>query len=481
MFASKIARSATLSLAVAAVISSIAVPATAGVTIFGGSEDKQQVQLPDFVKLVEDNGPGVVNIQMIRNARTVENAGIPGLDPRGAEIFRRFGIPFDFGPQEIPEQRGTGSGFIVSSDGIIMTNAHVVEGADELIVRLTDKREFKGKVLGSDKQTDIAVIKIDADGLTPAIVGDSDKLAVGDNVLAVGNPLGELGSPFGLDNTVTAGIVSALSRNLPSDQYVPFIQTDVAVNPGNSGGPLFNMQGEVVGINSQIFSTSGGFMGLSFAIPIDLAMQIKDQLVKDGRVTRGYVGVFIQEINQELADSLGLKTPEGALVTKTEKDSPAEKAGLRERDVILALNGKKVTSSVTLPSLVSTIRPGTEVTMTVFRDGKEQEIKVTVGSNKATEEKQATAANETRLGVTTRPLTKEEEKKAETTGLLVTQASGPAAKAGIRAGDILVSADGKLLKSRDDLLEQCKDNKVLLLVQRNGGRIFIPVKLQAKK
>lgn len=474
MFASKFARSATLSLAVAAVISSIAVPATAGVTIFGGSEDKQQVQLPDFVKLVEDNGPGVVNIQMIRNARTVENAGIPGLDPRGAEIFRRFGIPFDFGPQEIPEQRGTGSGFIVSSDGIIMTNAHVVEGADELIVRLTDKREFKGKVLGSDKQTDIAVIKIESKDLPVLKIGDSSKLKVGEWVAAIG-------SPFGLDNTVTAGIVSALSRNLPSDQYVPFIQTDVAVNPGNSGGPLFNMQGEVVGINSQIFSTSGGFMGLSFAIPIDLAMQIKDQLVKDGRVTRGYVGVFIQEINQELADSLGLKTPEGALVTKTEKDSPAEKAGLRERDVILALNGKKVTSSVTLPSLVSTIRPGTEVTMTVFRDGKEQEIKVTVGSNKATEEKQATAANETRLGVTTRPLTKEEEKKAETTGLLVTQASDPAAKAGIRAGDILVSADGKLLKSRDDLLEQCKDNKVLLLVQRNGGRIFIPVKLQAKK
>lgn len=329
-------------------------------------------------------------------------------------------------------------------------------------------------MLGSDKQTDIAVIKIEAKDLPVLKIGDSSKLKVGEWVAAIG-------SPFGLDNTVTAGIVSALSRNLPSDQYVPFIQTDVAVNPGNSGGPLFNMQGEVVGINSQIFSTSGGFMGLSFAIPIDLAMQIKDQLVKDGRVTRGYVGVFIQEINQELADSLGLKTPEGALVTKTEKDSPAEKAGLRERDVILALNGKKVTSSVTLPSLVSTIRPGTEVTMTVFRDGKEQEIKVTVGSNKATEEKQATAANETRLGVTTRPLTKEEEKKAETTGLLVTQASGPAAKAGIRAGDILVSADGKLLKSRDDLLEQCKDNKVLLLVQRNGGRIFIPVKLQAKK
>ena len=463
--------------AIAALISGSVLTTVPAVAADAPAAQSARSQLPDFVNLVEQYGKGVVNISTVREARRVEGADpFGGLDERHAEIFRRFGFPmFPFGgPREEPEQRGTGSGFIISADGLILTNHHVVDGADKITVRLTDNREFSGKVLGSDAKTDIAVVKIEAKDLPVLKMGDSDKLKVGEWVAAIG-------SPFGLDNTVTAGIVSAKSRKLPSDQYVPFIQTDVAVNPGNSGGPLFNMDGEVVGINSQIFSTSGGFMGLSFAIPIDLAMQIKDQLVKDGRVTRGYVGVFIQEINQELADSLGLKTPEGALVTKTEKDSPAEKAGLRERDVILALNGKKVTSSVTLPSLVSTIRPGTEVTMTVFRDGKEQEIKVRGGPNTATEAKQAKTANETRLGLTTRPRTKQEEKKAETTGLLVTQASGPAAKAGIRAGDILVSADGKLLKSRDDLLEQCKDNKVLLLVQRNGGRIFIPVKLQAKK
>ena len=471
MSASKFVRTALFS-AVIAAAGLTGLPAmNAQAAIFPGSE---QQQLPDFVKLVEENGPGVVNIQMIRNARTVEGHGFPGMDPRGAEIFRRFGIPFNFGgPQEIPEQRGTGSGFIVSSDGIIMTNAHVVEGADELIVRLTDKREFKGKVLGSDKQTDIAIIKIDAKDLPVLKMGDSSKLKVGEWVAAIG-------SPFGLDNTVTAGIVSALSRNLPSDQYVPFIQTDVAVNPGNSGGPLFNMKGEVVGINSQIFSTSGGFMGLSFAIPIDLAMQIKDQLVKDGRVTRGYVGVYIQELTQELADSFGLKSPQGALVTKIEKDSPAEKAGLKEGDVITALNGTKVTSSVSLPMLVSTIRPGTEATLTVMRDKKEIDIKVTVGTNKAAQAKQVAAENESRLGVAARALTKEEEKQAETSGLLVTQVSGLAAKAGIREGDILVSANGKLLKSKNDLREECRGSQVLLLVQRDGGRIFIPVRFPAK-
>lgn len=471
MFASKFVHSALF----AAVIAAAGIGFTSGqanAALFSGSE--QQVQLPDFVKLVEENGPGVVNIQMIRKARTIEGNGIPGMDPRGAEIFRRFGLPFDFGPQRIPEQRGTGSGFIVSSDGIIMTNAHVVEGADEIIVRLTDKREFKGKVLGSDKQTDIAVIKIEAKNLPVLKIGDSGELKVGEWVAAIG-------SPFGLDNTVTAGIVSALSRNLPSDQYVPFIQTDVAVNPGNSGGPLFNMKGEVVGINSQIFSTSGGFMGLSFAIPIDLAMQIKDQLVQDGKVTRGYVGVYIQELSQELAEGFGLKTPEGALVTKVEKGSPAEKAGLTEGDIITALNGTKVTSSVSLPMLVSPIRPGTEVTLTVIRDKKERQMKVTVGTNRAAQAQAAAAENETRLGISARELSNEEIKAVETTGLLVTQASGLAAKAGIREGDILVSANGKLLKNEADLRSACQGDRVLLLVQRDGNRIFIPVRFPEKK
>ena len=343
MFASKFARSATLSLAVAAVISSIAVPATAGVTIFGGSEDKQQVQLPDFVKLVEDNGPGVVNIQMIRNARTVENAGIPGLDPRGAEIFRRFGIPFDFGPQEIPEQRGTGSGFIVSSDGIIMTNAHVVEGADELIVRLTDKREFKGKVLGSDKQTDIAVIKIEAKDLPVLKMGDSSKLKVGEWVAAIG-------SPFGLDNTVTAGIVSALSRNLPSDQYVPFIQTDVAVNPRQLRRSALQHAGVKWSASTP---RSSRRRAASWASPSPSRSIWPCRSRTSSSRTAGSPAAMSASSSRKsirssptASASRRLRAP---LVTKTEKDSPAEKAGLRERDVILALNGKKVTSSVTLP------------------------------------------------------------------------------------------------------------------------------------
>ena len=431
-------------------------------------------QLPNFVKLVEDNGPGVVNISVIKNARTVSVPfGIPGMDERHADIFRRFGFPMPFGggEEEIPEQRGTGSGFIISDDGLIMTNAHVVEGADRIVVRLTDKREFTGKVLGTDKQTDIAIVKIDAKNLPVLKIGDSQKLKVGEWVAAIG-------SPFGLDNTVTAGIVSALSRNLPTDQYVPFIQTDVAVNPGNSGGPLFNMAGEVVGINSQIFSTSGGFMGLSFAIPIDLAMQIKDQLVKDGRVTRGYVGVYIQQITQELADSFALKAPEGALVTKVEKGRPAEKAGLKAGDVITEFNGRKITSSVSLPMLVSSVRPGTKAELTVIRDKKEQKLSITIGTNPNSDQSAGGAAKENghRLGIEGRILTDEESREADTTGLLITKVGKFASSVGLAPGDIIVSANGKLVKSAEDLQKACREDKVLLLVQRDGGRIFIPVR-----
>ncbi len=440
---------------------------------FGSSDAK--AELPDFVKLVEENGPGVVNISVIKNARTVDvpGFGFPGLDERHAEIFRRFGfpMPFDFGggKERIPEQRGTGSGFIISADGLIMTNAHVLEGAEQILDRLTDKREIHDKELGTDKQTDIAIVKIEAKDLPVLKIGDSSKLKVGQWVAAIG-------SPFGLDNTVTAGIVSALSRNLPSDQYVPFIQTDVAVNPGNSGGPLFNMQGEVVGINSQIFSTSGGFMGLSFAIPIDLAMQVKDQLVENGAVTRGYVGVYIQELSQELADTFGLKTPQGALVTKVEKGSPAEKAGLKEGDVITSFNGKKVSSSVTLPMIVSVMKPGTEADMTIVRDKKEMTLSVTVGTNEKAAAQAAGAENSHKLGVTVRPLTKDETQQAETSGLLVEQVSGLAAKNGILQGDIIVSANGKLVKSVADLQAACQKDQVLLLVQRQGGRIFVPIR-----
>ena len=382
MFASKIARSATLSLAVAAVISSIAVPATAGVTIFGGSEDKQQVQLPDFVKLVEDNGPGVVNIQMIRNARTVENAGIPGLDPRGAEIFRRFGIPFDFGPQEIPEQRGTGSGFIVSSDGIIMTNAHVVEGADELIVRLTDKREFKGKVLGSDKQTDIAVIKIDADGLTPAIVGDSDKLAVGDNVLAVGNPLGELGG------TVTSGIVSALNRSVSiqsssSVNTMSLIQMDASVSPGNSGGGLFNMNGELIGIvNAK--SSSSDAEGLGFAIPINDAIKVAQDLLENGYVTgRPYMGItYLAVTDAQTAAQLGVNAY-GIYVVDVVSGGPADKAGLKAGDRIVSIDNTEVAQKTDLGTLMQEHSAGDTLSITIARDGQMQTVSLTLGEKNA--------------------------------------------------------------------------------------------------
>ena len=283
-----------------------------------------RAELPNFVDLVEKYGKGVVNISTVREARQIAGADpFGGMDEQSAEIFRRFGFPMPFtfgGPREVPEQRGTGSGFIISADGLILTNHHVVDGADTITVRLTDNREFKGKVLGSDAKTDIAVVKIDAKDLPVLKMGNSDNLKVGEWVAAIG-------SPFGLDNTVTAGIVSAKSRKLPNDQYVPFIQTDVAVNPGNSGGPLFNMNGEVVGINSQIFSTSGGFMGLSFAIPIDLALQIKDQLVKTGKVTRGRIGVMIQNITPELAESFGLKSVKGAIVAQIDKDEGAHIAG----------------------------------------------------------------------------------------------------------------------------------------------------------
>ena len=313
MFQRQAMKPALLAIAVAsAMVFSPFTTATAQ-PVVSNEAQTMQVRLPDFTQLVEENGKGVVNISTIKNARTETVNMFPGME-KEAEIFKRFGFPFPLGPQQqrIPEQRGTGSGFIVSSDGLILTNAHVVDGADELRIRLTDNREFTGKVLGLDKKTDIAVVKIDAKDLPVLKIGSSESLKVGEWVAAIG-------SPFGLHNTVTAGIVSAKSRQLPSDQYVPFIQTDVAVNPGNSGGPLFNMQGEVVGINSQIFSTSGGFMGLSFSIPIDLAMQIKDQLVQNGRVIRGRIGVGIQAVTQDLAEAFGMKTPRGAVITMLEK------------------------------------------------------------------------------------------------------------------------------------------------------------------
>lgn len=431
-------------------------------------------ELPDFVQLVEKYGKGVVNISTVREARVIEGADPFGLDERHAEIFRRFGFPLPFGgPRQEPERRGTGSGFIISGDGLILTNHHVVDGADEIKVRLTDNREFTGKVLGSDAKTDIAVVKINATDLPYLTMGDSDELKVGEWVAAIG-------SPFGLDNTVTAGIVSAKSRKLPSDQYVPFIQTDVAVNPGNSGGPLFNMKGEVVGINSQIFSTSGGFMGLSFAIPSNLAMQIKDQLVKNGKVTRGRIGVVIQNVTQDLAESFGLKTPKGAIVSQVEKDGPAAKAGLQEGDVITAVNGRQIDDSVDMPVIIGSMTPGSTAKLSVIRNSKNLTIDVTVEEAKnegAGNSAKASSAN--KLGVTVRPLNAEEQAKADTEGLLVTESTGAARKAGIREGDIIVNVNGVKIRQTEDLAKVLEKNKNLrVLVQRRDGRIFIPVRLK---
>lgn len=433
-------------------------------------------QLPDFVQLVEKYGKGVVNISTVREARVVEGADPFGFDERHAEIFRRFGFPFPFGggPRQEPERRGTGSGFIISADGLILTNHHVVDGADEIKVRLTDNREFTGKVLGSDAKTDIAVVKIDAKDLPYLTMGNSDELKVGEWVAAIG-------SPFGLDNTVTSGIVSAKSRKLPSDQYVPFIQTDVAVNPGNSGGPLFNMKGEVVGINSQIFSTSGGFMGLSFAIPSNLAMQIKDQLVKNGKVTRGRIGVVIQSVTQDLAESFGMKTPKGAIVSQVEKDGPAAKAGLQEGDIITAVNGRAIDDSVDMPVIIGSMAPGSIAKLSIIRNNKDMtlDVKVEEAPNESASSNASKTAAANKLGVTVRPLSDEEKAKAETEGLLVTESTGAARKAGIREGDIIVNVNGVKIKKTDDLARVLEKNKNLrVLVQRRDGRIFIPVRLK---
>ncbi len=479
MMKSRAFKSAALVVAMAAAFSVTSVANAQVGSLFSSDSTQTQAALPDFTKLVEENGKGVVNISTIRNARTqtVQNPLPELLDKRTEELFRRFGFPIiPFGPQEqrIPEQRGTGSGFIVSSDGYILTNCHVVEGADELRVRLTDNREFSGKVIGLDKKTDIAVVKIEAKDLPVLKMGSSESLKVGEWVAAIG-------SPFGLDNTVTAGIVSAKSRQLPSEQYVPFIQTDVAVNPGNSGGPLFNMKGEVVGINSQIFSTSGGFMGLSFSIPIDLAIGIKDQLIKNGRVIRGRIGVGIQAVTQDLAEAFGMKTPKGAVITQIDKDGPADKAGLQVGDILIAVNGQEVKNANDIPVKISTMRPGTKTTMTILRNGKQENVSVTVAETPSEDGVKAQEkASAGKLGVSVRPLSKDELEELDLQhGLLVTEVRGAAARAGLLPRDLILSANGKPVKAAEDLAKAIqKSNKVALLVQRQQSRIFIAIDLK---
>ena len=431
--------------------------------------------LPDFASIVEANKGVVVNItsRMSRSQRQMQNPDSGGDDEDNPlnEFFRRFQQP---GPQQ--PMQGMGSGFIIDPNGVVLTNAHVVEGADEVRVKLADRREFKGKVVGIDHQTDVAVVKIDATGLPAAKIGDPSKLRVGDWVLAIG-------SPFGFENTVTAGIVSGTSRSLPEGSYVPFIQTDAAVNPGNSGGPLLSARGEVIGINSQIYSRTGGYMGLAFAIPIDVAANVKDQLLATGKVERGRIGIGIQEMNAQLAQSFGLERPQGALVTQVEPGGPAEKAGLKAGDVILSYNGKALQSSNELPPMVASTKPGSKASVEVLRNGKRETLALTVGELKpestAKAEPEQGQRGGGKLGLAVRPLSPEEQKQVGTPGVLVQQASGPAARAGIRAGDLITMVNGQPVKSVDDLRKAAEKAKgsIAVLVKRGEASLFVPIEI----
>ena len=454
--------SAEAAAAVPASAPSVALPAA---PVAGG--------LPDFRPLVQRYGPAVVNVSVSANVRTSAGPNLPpGLDEDNP-LFRHFGVPMV--PGNAPPMQGEGSGFIVSADGTILTNAHVVDGARKVTVKLTDHREFEARVLGVDTKSDVAVLKIEATGLPVVTLGDPRTLEVGEWVVAIG-------SPFGFENTVTAGIVSAKGRSLPDDTYVPFIQTDVAVNPGNSGGPLFNLRGEVVGINSQIYSRSGGYQGVSFAIPIDVAMNVGRQLQASGHVTRGRLGVGIQDVDQALAESFGLDVPRGALVSNVEKGGPAEKAGLKEGDVILAFDGQAIDSAGQLPSAVAATDPGKTVTLQVWRDRTRRDFDVQLGTT--TDENLVAASDDGsgagRLGMMVRPLSPEERGEANLdSGLVVANVDGAAAEAGMRPGDIVIAANGTPVKSVEQLRSVVSDakNHVALLVQRGDARIFVPVEL----
>lgn len=444
--------------------------------------------LPDFTELAEKQGLAVVNISTTQLARNNPALQFPFDENDPAfEFFKRF-LPRHPGgsvPREF-ENKSLGSGFIISADGYILTNAHVVDGADEVSVRLTDKREFKARIIGADKRTDVALVKIEANGLPAVKLGDPAQLKVGEWVVAIG-------SPFGFDNSLTAGVVSAKGRSLPQENYVPFIQTDVAINPGNSGGPLFNMRGEVVGINSQIYSRSGGYMGVSFAIPIDVAMDIQQQLRTSGKVSRGRLGVVIQEVSKELAESLALGKVMGAVVNSVEKGGPADKAGIEAGDVILKFDGKVVGNSADLPRIVAATRPGTHSQVQVWRRGQTRELPVVVGE--AAEERTPASRSARnakppeptvgRLGLVVSELTAEQKRELKmNSGLLIEDVRGAGSRADLRPGDIVIAVISKgattEVKSIDQfnkLLAQFdKGSNVTLLIRRGETQTFITIK-----
>jgi serine protease Do len=437
--------------------------------------------LPDFTELVEQVGPSVVNIRTLEKATPHPSLGGQG-DPDMLDFFRRFGLPIPNMPRQMPpghgqipdeaQPRGVGSGFVLTKDGMIMTNAHVVEGADEVMVTLTDKREFKAKIIGADKRSDVAVVKIEATDLPAVKVGDVSRLKVGEWVMAIG-------SPFGLENTVTAGIVSAKQRD--TGDYLPFIQTDVAINPGNSGGPLINMRGEVVGVNSQIYSRSGGSMGISFAIPMDEAVRVSDQLRSAGRVTRGRIGVQIEQVTKEVAEANGLVKPMGALVRGVENGAPADKAGIEAGDIITKFDGKTVEKSSDLPRMVGGVKPGTKSSIAVLRQGKTKELTVTIAEiepDKTVEAptekvgKGAEAKLAKALGLAVNDLTADTRKElAVKGGVQVQSAGGAAARAGLKEGDVILAVANTVVLSVADLesaLAKADKAKPLNILFRRG-------------
>ena len=454
--------------------------------------------LPDFTGLAENQGQAVVNISATQVVQGGPMAGMPfpGMpnDEALSEFFRRFGIPGmpgmpggPGGPNGSPQEhraQSLGSGFILSADGYVLTNAHVVSAAEEIVVKLNDKREFKAKVIGADRRTDVALLKIDATNLPKVSIGDPGALKVGEWVAAIG-------SPFGLESTITQGIVSAKGRALPQENYVPFIQTDVAINPGNSGGPLFNLRGEVVGINSQIYSRTGGYMGLSFAIPIDVAIEVADQLKASGKVTRGWLGIAIQEITKELAESFGLKNTNGALVAGVEKGSPAEKGGLEPGDIILKFNGKQITTSSDLPRAVAATKPGQASAVEILRKGAPRTLSISVGEMPAVEEEAAVVpktpgkAEANRIGLVLRDLTPQQKKRLNgKNGLLVLDAQGEAAQAGIRRGDVILAMNNTEVQNVEQFNKQlgaiASGKTVALLVQRGENTLYLPIKISGK-
>lgn len=450
----------------------------------------QAKELPDFTELAEKQGPTVVNISVTQVMSGNGQGSFPGMpnDEALNELFRRFGLPtpgMPGGPQQDFKSQSLGSGFIISADGYVLTNAHVVSEADEVIVKLSDKREFKAKIVGFDRRTDVALLKIDANGLPKVNIGDPNQLKVGEWVAAIG-------SPFGLENTMTAGIVSAKGRALPQENFVPFIQTDVAINPGNSGGPLFNLKGEVVGINSQIYSRSGGSMGLSFSIPIDVAMDIANQLKAGGKISRGWLGIAIQEMSKELAESFGLKNTAGALIAGIEKSSPAEKAGLEPGDVIVKFDGKVIASSNDLPRVVAATKPGKSVQAEIMRKGSLKTISVTVGDLPVERDEVVTGnkgnvkPDQNKLGLGLRELSPQQKKKLNgRNGLLVVDSQGISAQVGIRRGDVILALNNTEVQSLEQFSKQIQaipaGKNIALLIQRGENTLYVPLKMPDNK